>query len=260
MGTLILKISTVVAYAIMVTVNYLAIALPLGGRETGAISDIYPSLFTPAGYTFSIWGIIYILLGIYVFYQVTRKEDSSLTSRANRIFIINALLNAAWLFAWHYNLIWLSLLIMIALLVTLIYIANILRANILTKEENWTIRLPFSVYFGWITVATIANATILLVSLGWDGFGLPDSAWMVAILLIGTAIGSWRTIYDQSIPYGLVLVWAYGGILTKHLSPAHHDSQYPIVIAVVALCIIVFKAVMLFVHVNKKRLSYARSN
>ncbi len=167
MNTKIIKILTVVAYVLMVAVNYMAVLLPLGGRSTGEISDNYPNLFAPAGYAFSIWGIIYILLGIYVVYQLW-LDKNELAEKVNRIFIINALLNASWLFAWHYDLIWLSVIIIAGLLFTLIKIADIFRTSFIVSKECWLIRLPFSIYFGWITVATIANIIVFLGNL-FDG-------------------------------------------------------------------------------------------
>ena len=228
-----------VAYLALVVVNYLANALPLGGRGTGVISDAYPNLFAPAGYAFSIWGLIYTLLAIYVVYQFSQKENI-LTAQVNRLFVVNALFNVGWLFAWHYDVIWLSVLLMLGLLVTLIKIADVLRQSVLTRKENFLVRLPFSIYFGWITVATIANITVLLVGLGWNGFGLAESFWTVIVLLVGAAIGSWRTIHDRNIPYALVLVWAYGAILFKHVSESEFNGAYPAVIVAAGLCILVF--------------------
>jgi hypothetical protein len=207
-NTKVLKISISLAYGVMVVANYLAVALPLAGRDTGAISDSYPNLFAPAGYAFSIWGAIYTLLLVYVIYQFWRSD--ALVARINRVFIVNALLNASWMFAWHYDFIWLSVLIMVGLLVTLIRIADTLRISNLTQKERWLTRLPFGVYFGWITVATIANMTVFLVSLGWNGFGLPESFWTVVVLLVGTLIGTLRMLRDRFAPYGLVLIWAMG--------------------------------------------------
>jgi hypothetical protein len=235
----------------MVAVNYIAVLLPLGGRETGEISDSYPNLFAPAGYAFSIWGVIYILLGIYVVYQLRRKEDG-LVAGINRIFIVNALLNTSWIFAWHYDLIWLSLIIMVGLLITLIMIAEMLRGRTLDRREQWMVRVPFSVYFGWITVATIANVTVFLVYLGWDGFGLSEVFWTVAILLIGAVIGSWRMLRDRSVAYGLVLMWAYGAILVKHLDAGGFAGEYPSIIWTVALCLVVFAGTIVFMSINKK--------
>lgn len=252
MNNTFIKISTFVSYALMILVNYLAVALPLGGRNTGAISDYYPNLFAPAGYAFSIWGIIYIMLGIYVIYQLKQGRNNIIT-RVNRIFIINALLNALWIFAWHYNLIGISVVIMIGLLFTLIRIADILRISNLTQKEKWLVRLPFSVYFGWITVATIANITIFLVSLGFNnGLGLSNVFWTILILLVGAIIGSWRMIYDRFIPYGLVLIWAYGAILAKHVSVTGFGGEYPSIIWTAVLCILIFLGTITLISINKK--------
>ncbi len=246
-----LKILTLVSFGIMVGANYLAVSLPLGGRSTGQISDNYSNLFAPAGYAFSIWGLIYTLLGIYVIYQLRQKDDG-LVIKVDRIFIVNALLNASWIFAWHYDIIWLSVIIMAGLLVTLIKIADILGASNITPKERWLVRLPFSVYFGWITVATIANITVFLVYLGWDGFGVSQSVWTVAVLIIGALIGSLRVLRDRSIPYGLVLIWAYGAILYKHLSANGFAGKYPSVIWTVALCLAVFAGTILSTLHKKK--------
>lgn len=251
MNTKIIRILTLVAYMVMVGVNFLAMYLPLGGKTTGEISDNYPNLFAPAGYAFSIWGLIYLLLAIYVIYQFKRGDDV-LAGKVNRIFILNALLNAAWIFAWHNDIIWLSVILIIGLLISLIRIANILRKSTLTERDLRLVGLPFSVYFGWITVATIANITVFLVSLGWGGFGLADSFWTVVVLLIGALIGSWRMLKDKFISYGLVLIWAYGAILFKHVSITGFAGQYPSVIVTAVLCITAFIGIILYTSFKKK--------
>jgi len=251
MNTKIIRILTLVAYMVMVGVNFLAMYLPLGGKTTGEISDNYPNLFAPAGYAFSIWGLIYLLLAIYVIYQFKRGDDI-LAGKVNRIFILNALLNAAWIFAWHNDIIWLSVILIIGLLISLIRIANILRKSTLTERDLRLVGLPFSVYFGWITVATIANITVFLVSLGWGGFGLADSFWTVVVLLIGALIGSWRMLKDKFISYGLVLIWAYGAILFKHVSITGFAGQYPSVIVTAVLCITAFIGIILYTSFKKK--------
>lgn len=251
MNTKIIRILTLVAYVVMVGVNFLAMYLPLGGKTTGEISDNYSNLFAPAGYAFSIWGLIYLLLAIYVIYQFKRGDDI-LVGKVNRIFILNALLNAAWIFAWHNDIIWLSVILIIGLLISLIRIANILRKSTLTERDLRLVGLPFSVYFGWITVATIANITVFLVSLGWGGFGLADSFWTVVVLLIGALIGSWRMLKDKFISYGLVLIWAYVAILFKHVSITGFAGQYPSVIVTAVLCIVAFIGIILYTSFKKK--------
>ena len=141
---------------------------------------------------------------------------------------------------------------MLGLLVTLIKIADILRQSSLTKKERWLVRLPFSVYFGWITVATIANLTVFLVSLNWNGFGLNQSIWTVIVLLVGATIGSWRALHDRNIPYTLVLVWAYGAMLFKHLSENGFNGAYPAVIATAGLCLAIFVGSIIYIGWKQK--------
>lgn len=251
MKNIFIKTFTLVGYVAMVAVNYLAVTLPIGGRDTGAISDSYPNLFAPAGYTFSIWGLIYTLLALYTVYQFTRKNDD-LTSRVNRLFIPNALLNAAWIFAWHYDIIWLSLVIMVGLLFTLIKIADIVNAKKLSAKDSFFVRLPFSVYFGWITVATIANIIVFLVSIGWGSFGLSEVFWTVCVLLAGAAIGSWRALKDKNIAYALVLVWAYGGILAKHISLAGFAGRYGAIMTTAVVCMLAFAGIAGYITRSQK--------
>jgi hypothetical protein len=230
------------AYLAMAAVNFLANGLPINNRSTGEISDAYPNLFAPAGPAFAIWGLIYILLAGYVLYQFVKKDQKTedLLQRINPLFIATSLANIAWIFAWHYDYIGLSVLIMATLLVLLIKIADLLRVGQFTPGTKVFIWAPFSVYFGWITVAAIANITVFLVSIGWNGFGIADFVWTSIILLVGALIGILRMRKDKNIAYGLVLVWAYVWILAKHLSAGGFDGQYPSVIAVVTVCLALF--------------------
>ncbi len=237
-----LKILALITYVSMVVVNFLANALPINDRSTGAISDAYPNLFAPAGLTFAIWGVIYLLLAGYVIYQFINKNKKieKLLQAINPLFIATSLANILWIFAWHYDFIGISVLIMSVLLILLIKIADILRKVQFTSLEKVFILTPFNVYFGWITVATIANITVFLVSIGWNGFGIADFVWTSIILLIGALIGILRMKKDKHIAYGLVLIWAYLGILLKHTSLSGFDGQYPSIIATACVCILLF--------------------
>jgi len=252
MKPLLLKISVAVAYVAMLTVNALANLLPIGGVTTGQASDAYANLFTPAGVTFSIWGLIYALLGAYTLYQTglwqkdKNAKREALLLKVNQLFLLTSLANISWIFAWHYGIIWLSVVIMLVLLVALIRIADAVNGPSMSLREQAFIRIPFSVYFGWITVATIANITVFLVSLNWDGFGVSDAAWTIVVLFVGAAIGLARMLKDKNVFYGLVLVWAYGGILLKHLSDAGFNGQYPGVIAAVGACLGLFAAMIVY--------------
>ncbi len=237
-----IKIFTAVTYVAMVAVNFMANGLPINNRSTGEISDAYPNLFAPAGPAFSIWGLIYLLLGAYVLYQFVKKDEKTeeVLKKINPLFIATSLANISWIFAWHYDYIGLSVLIMATLLILLIKIADILRAEQFAWLEKLLIWAPFSVYFGWITVASIANITVFLVSIGWNRFGIADFVWTSIILLVGAVIGIFRMRKDNNIAYGLVLVWAYSWILFKHLSASGFDGQYPSIIVTVIVCLILF--------------------
>ncbi len=244
--TTLMRIAITASFVAMIVMNYLAVTLPINGKSTGELSDMFPSLFTPAGYTFSIWSVIYLMLTAYVLYrwgvfQSSSHEEKRATEATlasiDGLFIINAVANVTWILAWHYMVVWLSVLIMAVLLVSLILLTRKLHARTLFVRDRAFILLPFSTYFGWITVATIANVSTLLVGWKWDGFGFAPESWTVLILLVGLAIGLATTLGDKSAAYGLVLAWAYAGILTKHLSPTGFDGAYLSIIVTASLCI-----------------------
>ncbi len=252
-----ISIFVLITYLAMIIVNGLANGLPINGMITGDISDSYPNLFAPTGITFIIWGVIYLLLAAHTAYQLGlfRKKGeevkTALLKEVGILFSISSLANVAWIFAWHYKNILLSLLVMLIILVCLMLIYVRINEETLTANEKVFIRLPFSVYFGWITVATIANATTLLVDkLGSpvNLLGISEVVWTVVILLIGLAIGAFTTLKNRDIPYGLVIVWAYIGILIKHLlaQPDGFNSQYPAVIVTVIISLVMLVATLVF--------------
>ncbi|MCK7539401.1 MAG: tryptophan-rich sensory protein [Marinilabiliales bacterium] len=146
--------------------NYLANALPLNGKTTGELSDAYPNLFVPAGVTFSIWGVIYTMLVIFCVVQFTTSQQAVI-SRMGWIFGISCIFNALWIVAWHYGRLPMSLILMLGLLVSLIWI------NIFIKDMPYGFfKAAFGIYLGWICIATIANVTALMVNYGWGGFGI----------------------------------------------------------------------------------------
>lgn len=242
MKNIFIKIIAAFTYVAMVVVNFMANSLPINNRSTGEISDAYPNLFAPAGLTFAIWGLIYLLLGGFVVYQFTKSSQprEGLLRKINVLFATTSVANISWIFAWHYDYIGLSVLIMLVLLFLLIKIADLLRTEQFVSWEKLFISIPFSVYFGWITVATIANITVFLVGTGWNGFGIEDFVWTSIILLVGALIGILRMRKDKNIAYGLVLIWAYLGILLKHLSVDGFNGQYLSVIITVIVCLVLF--------------------
>ena len=245
-----LRLTNMIVFVVMVTINALANALPIAGMSTGAISDAYPNLFAPAPLTFSIWGLIYFLLALFILYQLglfngKSGDDMRAVKRIGGWFIVSSLANTAWIFSWHYQIIPVSIVLMVVILMSLIFTyLNIIREP-LSKKEKFFVKLPFSVYFGWITVATIANATVLLVSLGWNGFGLSESLWMIVALAAGLVIGMATLLKTKDIPYGLVILWAYAGILNKHLSASGFNGQYTSVVTAVIIALAVILGCLL---------------
>lgn len=242
MKNIFVKILSLVTYIAMIFVNFMANSLPINNRSTGDISNDYPNLFAPAGPVFSIWGLIYILLGWYVLYQFIKKDKKTeeVLKKINPLFITTSLANISWIFAWHYDYIGISVIIMAILLFLLIKIANIIHNEQFGLFEKLFIWTPFSIYFGWITVASIANITVFLVSISWNGFGIADFIWTSIILIIGSIIWILRMNKDKNIAYGLVLVWAYLWILFKHISPNGFNLQYPNIITTIIICLILF--------------------
>lgn len=253
-----IKITVAVTYLIMIAVNALANILPINGIDTGAVSDSYPNLFAPAGLTFSIWGVIYLLLMGYTLYQFgllqgdKSKVKTELLRKVGIVFSFSSVVNAAWIFSWHYRQIGLSVVLMLIILMSLIYINILTHKEKMDQKEKVFIRLPFSVYFGWITVATIANITTLLVDIGWNGFGISETIWTVIILVTGVLIGSATMIINGDIAYGLVPIWAYAGILLKHMSQNGFAGQYPSIITTVIACIVLLGVALGYVLFAKK--------
>lgn len=238
-----LQFGVAVAFIAMVVINYLSQALPINGVSPAQVSDSLPNLFAPAGLTFSIWGVIYLLLALFTVFQFgfsIKTPNAAQLDHVRKFFILSSLANIAWIFSWHYGVIWLSMGLMLVLLLSLIDINHRLDAMMLTRTERFLFRLPFRLYFGWITVATVANATALLVWLGWNRFGLSEGIWMIIITIIGMGIGTLTTLLRKDIAYGLVLIWAYVGILIRHQSASGFAGAYPMVIATVIACLVIF--------------------
>lgn len=209
----------VIAVIATIGINGLANALPLNGVTTGEISDRFDVYFVPAGYVFSIWGVIYLGLIAFAIYQaLPSQRDNPRLIRVGYLFALSCVANIAWLFLWHYELFPLTLIAMVALLGLLIGIYT--RLGIGREEapaaEQWLVRLPFSIYLGWVSVATIANVTSLLDYLGWNGWGISEVAWAVVMLVIGAGLTTVVSLSRRDVAYALVIVWAFVGIAVKH--------------------------------------------
>ncbi|HLP73616.1 MAG TPA: tryptophan-rich sensory protein [Bacteroidales bacterium] len=222
----------------MIVMNYLANALPLNGKSTGELSDMYPNLFVPAGLTFSIWGVIYLLLAGYCIVQFTGSDQIAIAS-ISWLFAATCVFNALWIVAWHYQKLPVSLIMMLLLLVALIMI------NIrITDLNKGLIKATFGVYLGWICIATIANVTALLVNYHWNGFGIADVAWTIIMIAAGTVIVS-LSIMNFKNPYiGLAVIWAFTGIIIKRQA----DYRSIVVAAAIGIAVVAIVTVIGFIR------------
>lgn len=205
----------ILSLTMTIVVNGLANALPLNGKNTGEISDSFDVYFVPAGYVFSIWSVIYLALIGYAVYQAlpAQRTDRRLRS-IGYLFVLSNIANSAWIFLWHYEYFAATLVVMTILLLTLIAIYRRLnRGNWNpTTAQKWLVKIPFSIYLGWITVATIANATSVLDYVGWGGFGIAPEVWAVIMLAVATGVGLLFSLRKGDVAYVLVLIWAFVGI------------------------------------------------
>jgi len=241
----------VVVFAVTVIVNGLASSLALNGVTTAEVSDLYFTLVTPAGYVFSIWGVIYTLLLLFaVFQALPSQREKPFLQQINVLFILSGVFNVAWLFLWHYDQIVLSVALMFALLATLIVIymrLGIGKTSAALKERVF-VHLPFSVYLGWITIATIANVAVTAVSINWDGFGINPEIWAVLIITIALTLTLIVIAARKDIAYGLVVVWALAGIASK-------QTENPDIVATteISIVIILLAMIVTFMILLKKR-------
>ncbi len=232
-----------VAFVATVAVNGLAGSTKLlNGLTSGEVSDLYPTLVTPAGYTFSIWGVIYVLLAVFTVYQVLpRNREEPFLRQVGPLFVLSGLLNASWLFLWHYEFIAFSTVLMFALLATLIAIylrLNIGRAKVSLKEKV-CVHLPFSVYLGWITVASIANVAVTLTAVGWDGGGVEEVTWAALVIVVALVIAVAVIATRKDFAYGLVIVWALAGIMSRQMENQTLMLTTEVGIAIVLIAIAV---------------------
>lgn len=210
------RMAVILALILTLVMNTLAVTLPLFGRSTGEISDSYPSFFTPTGLTFSIWSLLYLSQMAFAVYQALPAQASNPHLRAVRWpFVAACLLNAVWIVAWHGLIVWASMILMLGLLVSLVVAYNRLGIGLrpaLNATETWLARVPISLYLGWITVATVANAVTLLISFGWTDAGVLGRVLAAALVLIAAGIGAGFSLNRRDVAYNLVLLWAFLGI------------------------------------------------
>ncbi len=238
-----LKITNLIFLLLTIFVNFLANYLPINGISSGEVSDLYQNPFTPAGFTFSIWGVIYLFLTIFIIYQFTGKSEILKRFSTGPYFIIASLANMSWLYLWHHQRLYLSMLVILILPLSLFQIFKRLHNyQNYSLTEYLGLKFPFSIYTAWVTVASIANLMAVLVYFksDWPANFLNIAA--IIGILLGLAITVKILDKYKNIAFGLVVVWAYIGIIGAQLS-----YQMPvmavIITAGISILIILFKSI-----------------
>ena len=246
------KPANIVFYILTIIVNSLAGGTTLiGGKLTAAVSDANPTLVTPAGYVFSIWSIIYILLGAFVIYQALPSRSSrGFTERIGWLFVLSSIINIVWLFLWQFEYLSVSVVLMFLLLASLIaiYVRLGIGKTKVGLGDRLAVHLPFSVYLGWITVATIANVSAALVWLNWDGAGISAETWAILVVAVALVITALMLFTRKDIAYSLVIIWALVGIAVKQ-----SGNQTIVMVAEVSAVIVAIMliATIIFAKVKK---------
>ncbi|MDY0091473.1 MAG: tryptophan-rich sensory protein [Candidatus Vecturithrix sp.] len=243
-----MAIINAVALIIMLIVNGLANSLPLNGQTTGEVSARFPILFTPAPVTFSIWGLIYLFLLAFVVYQLFPAQHTALfLNRIGYWFALSCVLNCAWLVLWHYERFALTLIVMLGLVGSLIAIYQHLNIGYrrTSEREKWAVHVPFSLYLGWISVATLANLSVVVYTLNLDSLGLPPIVFTLILVLIATGLAISMMLRRNEIAYPLVIVWALIGIA------ARHQQALPVIAVLSALLACVILITLVFVRLDK---------
>ena len=236
----ILNIVTLIAALVM---NFLAVSLPLNDMTTREISNSFDAYFIPAGYVFSIWSLIYIGLIAFSIYQAlpAQRTNQRLAQVDVWVFISN-IANAFWLVSFHYRQFVLSLLIMLVLLISLVNIFEKLEIGKKRAKPvwKWTVEVPYSIYMGWITVATVSNFTQVLVYLNWDGLLISSETWFVLLSLAVVFISALMNLRRRAFEFSLVLAWAFVGIAVKF--PTVALVRYTAWGSAIAVCVIAMLA------------------
>ncbi|WP_189605060.1 tryptophan-rich sensory protein [Salinimicrobium marinum] len=209
-----LQISNGIAFLVVVVLNYLSNTGVFNGNTMGSVSAQYENLFTPAGYAFSIWGLIYLGLLGFVIYQGRSlfqkyKEGDEIVMKIGWWFVISCIANCLWIFTWLYNYTGISVLVMILLLFSLIKIILNTRMELddVPLSRIALLWWPFSFYSGWITVALIANTAAYLTKIDWDGFGISAATWTVIMICAAGIINLVITWTRNMREFSLVGVW-----------------------------------------------------
>lgn len=235
----VLVIGLILIFSLTVYVNYLAGSGQLNDAGTGELSDLYPVLFTPAGFTFSIWGIIYLLNTLFCGLQLFKLIKSPDTINSNHIFIflLVCVFNMAWLYTWHYKLLLISVIVMLLMLLTLIFGLIVSRKVRTDSAQNFFEYMNFSVYLGWISVATIANISAWLYTL--EVGSNYQLQFTILMILIATALAIWFSSKLRNYAFAFVVFWALFGIHEARVTAQSEGLNLITLTAMIGMALIV---------------------
>ena len=234
-----LSVANIFALIVTIVLNYLSNTGIFNGNTMSTVSAAYQNLFTPAGYAFSIWGLIYLGLAAFVIYHAVVSFKSSqekiVVLKVGWWFVISCIANCAWIFAWLYDYTGLSVIIMIMLLFSLVMIILKTRMELddLPMKQIAFVWWPFSLYAGWITVALIANIAAWLTKINWDGFGISSITWTIIMIIIAGIIYLLMTWQRNMREYALVGVWGLLAIAVANWTTEPSIVQSSIIISVI---------------------------
>ncbi len=243
------------AYVFMITINVLAVVLPLGGLTTQQVSELYPNLFTPAPFVFSIWGIIYAGQLLFLLYQsgllgYRRGMDDGLVLRLGLLPCLLSLFNGLWLILWHHRRPLAALAVIAAMLLTLTQL-HLRTAGLANRPAKWFVRTPFRLYLGWISVATIANTSVALVQADFSGWGLPEDIWAALLVAFAAVLGAAMLLRHRDYAFAAAMAWALLGIFIRHTLAL--DGIYSSVVLTSLLGLMAVTGGMAYVFFQGKR-------
>ncbi|SEJ61264.1 hypothetical protein SAMN05216327_11445 [Dyadobacter sp. SG02] len=236
-----LQIANIIALIVTVIVNYLSNTGIFNNNTMASVSARYQNYFTPSGYAFSIWGLIYLMLAAFVIYQARgisgKREVPAVVEKIGWLFVVSCIANSAWVLAWLYDFTGLSVLIMITLLASLwlIIVRTRMEMDLIPFKKIALTWWPFAIYLGWISVALIANVAAYFTKIGWNGFGLSPVAWTVIMICVAGAVYialTWQRNLRES---SMVGVWALVAVAAANWGTAPTVVNAALIVSTVIL-------------------------
>ncbi|MBC7654062.1 MAG: hypothetical protein H7098_06240 [Oligoflexus sp.] len=262
-----LAILNLIFFIIAFAVSNLSQLKIFGGVTNADISNKYATVFTPAGITFAIWGVIYLSLFGFTIYHVFKAFKDDIHSEASQailkidyLFIINNIATTFWVFAFTYEYLLASMILIIIQLITLLII--FIKLNLFDIDKSFYNKLftqfPLTIYFAWLCVANVANISLYLVSIGWDGFGISESIWAQTMIIVIALITFFIVLYKKNVFFGLVAIWSVYGIRIKRVQI--NEIQYSSIIKVCDFAlgfIVIFVVFMIIKNLMYKKKQFA---